>query len=315
MPGKSTADAKQKAAALLARARQGDQAAIAQLQLAASPTGWRQGNRNAAIDAWNQFTPGSDGDLRNISTSHGFLGDAGEAIGKGMKFAAPFAGLIPGVGPLVGAGLAAGGSALGGALNHEKFNLLDTALAGGAGYLGGKANPFGGKPPVGALGASGAGNATQGMAGASQGGFLSDVGNAGVGALPEGGYQAFPGIGGAAGGWTDPGMSAGAPAGGSGGNRSILDRVLGGGGGGGEGGGGWLDKILQYGPLVAGGISNANRQHESDQMMQNAIRGSTDEWNARAPLRQFAQQGILGLPTLQRPDLSAVFADPGNRYG
>lgn len=292
-------DSRQKAAERLKLAQAGDPEAARLLLVAASPGGWRPDQRNAAIEAWNAYSPGTERDLPYMKNPHkGFLG----GLGSVLKIAAPFAGLIPGVGPLVGAGLAAGGSALGGAMHGDRFSLLDTALAGGAGYLGGKWNPLGSRAGAAGMIPSSAGNATQGMGGA--GSALSEVGNANVGAIPGLGYQSWPGLPPMG---TDPGMSAGGQVGGG-----ILDRVLGRGGGG--GGGGWLDKILQYGPMIAGGISNANRQHEADQMMQDAIRGAQSEWTARAPLRDFAMQGIMGLPGLKRPDLSAVFRDEGNPY-
>lgn len=295
--------------ALFARARAGDQAALQEL-------GWRSG---VAADPNPSDKEGSwaTADARNYGQSLlGQLGggftpryeqandgsfNVGRTLGGALKVAAPFAGLIPGVGPLVGAGLAAGGSALGGALHGDRFNLLDTALAGGAGYLGGKFNPFGSR--AGPLGASGLGNATQSGAGIGGQG-LSQVGNAGIGALPEGAYQSFPGL---PGGITDAGMSGGPMGGGGGGG--FLDNIFGGGGG-----GGFLDKVLQYGPGIVGGIGAANRQHESDQMMQDAVRGAQAEWAARAPLRAFSQEQILGLPGIQRPDLASVFADPGNPF-
>ena len=190
----------------------------------------------------------------------GFMG----SLGGVLKTAAPFAGLIPGVGPLLGAGLAAGGSALGGELAGDDFNLGKTLLAGGAGYLGGRMNPFGGGGGGGA--AAGVGNATQSMGAAS-------------------GAGGTPGIAGGGG---------------------ILDRVL--------GGGSMLDKALQYGPLVLGGIASANRQHESDQMMQDAVRGARADYASRAPLRDFAQSQIMGTAGLTAPDLSHIFADPSNPY-
>lgn len=300
--------------ALIARAKAGDPAAIAQFnQAAMDQGGW------ATNDAVNylRLRGGQAGlDLSHLDAGGGFIeprdgGGFVGSLGGVLKTVAPFAGLIPGVGPFLGAGLAAGGSALGGALHGDKFSLLNTALAGGAGYLGGKLNPFGSHAGSGLQAASGLGNATQSGAGAGQG-ALSQIGNAGIGALPESAYESFPGL---PGGWTDAGMSAGAMGGGGGGgNRSILDRILGGGGDGGGGGGGLLDKIFQYGVPILGGIGNAHRQHEADQMMQNAVAGANQEWASRQPLRDFSMQGILGLPSIRAPDLSSAFADPGNPY-
>jgi hypothetical protein len=269
---------------LFAQAKAGDPAALLRLQYL---SGVKDDPATAAKEGW------ATADARNYGKM--LLGQMGQgytpqydqahdgsfqplhAIGGVLKVAAPFAGLIPGVGPMIGAGLAAGGSALGGALHGDRFNLLDTALAGGAGYLGGKLNPFGSHAASYGAGATpGLGNMTQ-----------SGPGVLGTGAgLP-----------------TDPGMSAG-----GGGGGGFLNTLFGG------GGGGILDKALQYGLPILGAAGEAHRQHEADQMMQDAYRQSQAEWLARQPLRDFSQQQILGLPSIQRPDMSKVFADPGNPF-
>jgi hypothetical protein len=192
----------------------------------------------------------------------GFFG----SLGGVLKTAAPFAGLIPGVGPLLGAGLAAGGSALGGELSGDDFNLGKTLLAGGAGYLGGKLNPFGG-----------GGGAVAGAAGT--------------------GTQSMPGIAAQA---STPGYAGGG---------GILGKL-----GIPTGGGGLLDKALQHGPMILGGLAAANRQHEADQMMQEAVRGARQDWQSRAPLRDFASSQIMSTADLQAPDVSHIFADPSNPY-
>lgn len=63
------------------------------------------------------------------------LKGVGKTVGGAMKFAAPFAGLIPGVGPLAAAGLGAGGNLLGRALSGQKTfgDLGQTAMSAGAG--------------------------------------------------------------------------------------------------------------------------------------------------------------------------------------
>lgn len=247
-----------------------DAAALAQLRARAGDdsTGGLATNdaRNHARMLLNTLPGAAPLEYSEARDGGGFVG----SLGGVLKTAAPFAGLIPGVGPLVGAGLAAGGSALGGALHGDKFDLGKTLLAGGAGYLGGKLNPFGTKLPA-APSLAGMGDSTYGPA--------SMVGAAGAAGTP--GYA---------------------------GGGGILSKIgLG-------SGGGLLDKALQYGPLIMGGIAGANRQHESDQMMQNAVRGAQADYASRAPLRDFAQSQILGLPNLEAPDLSHIFNDPSNPY-
>lgn len=178
-------DSVQAAQGLLARARAGDQAAARQLQAAASAGGWRPDHRNAAIDAYNELTPGTEGDLEHMKNPHGFLGDFGKGLGSVLKVAAPIAGMaIPGLGWLGGAALAGGGSALGGALHGDKFNPWKTLLAGGAGAAGQKLNlgqrifGGGGMPnatPASSLSRAGATGTLQGAPG-TEPDFLSKLG-------------------------------------------------------------------------------------------------------------------------------------------
>lgn len=231
--------------------------------------------------------------LDKMDIKHQTSNTLGGVVGR---YIAPAAlAMIPGIGTMTAAGLAAGANAGGQLFQNGRINPVESLTAGAATY-GGRSllnSALGPKP---GMVPSGVGNATQ-----SGGGIgdqtLSQVGNASGGALPGSAYESFPGL--------DPGMSGGDMGGGS-----YLDRIL---GGGGEGSG-FLDKVLKYGPGIVGGIGAANRQHESDQMMQDAVRGAQAEWAARAPLRAFSQEQILGLPGIQRPDMSKVFADPGNPF-
>ena len=224
---------------LAAAARAGDQAALLKLQYLAGvkddpSTTAKEGWATADARNYGKMLLGQMGTgyTPQYDQAHDEAFDLKGKLGGALKFAAPFAGLIPGVGPMLGAGLAAGGSALGGALHGDKFNLLDTALAGGAGYLGGKLNPFGSHAGAGASYAAGA--------------------TPGVGNMTQSG----PGVLGTGAGMpVDPGMSAG-----GGGGGSFLDNILGGGGGGST-----LDKVLQYGVPLLGAAGAAHRQHEQDQ--------------------------------------------------
>jgi hypothetical protein len=65
---------------------------------------------------------------------------------------------------------------------------------------------------------------------------------------------------------------------------------------------------------IGGTVSAIDAQRSADRMRDGAIRGATNEWNARAPLRDASMKGILDLPNVQRPDMSGVFADPSNPY-
>jgi hypothetical protein len=280
--------------ALAVRARQGDRAALQEI-------GWRSGvladpnptdreGSYATADArnWGQhlFADLTPGYTPQYEVANDGSFNLGHALGGILKTAAPFASLIPGVGIPLGAALGAGGSALGGALHGDDFSLGKTLLAGGAGAAGSA--------------------------------LLGGQGFHGIGGIPA---RLGLGGGGAAGG-AAPGMGAGgvmAPGGGlvgtaqavggSGGGGGILQQLFGNGRGGID-----IGRLISTGALVGGTLSAANTQNQANEQRQGAIEGATGEWNDRAPLRAAAMQGILALPNLQRPDLSAIFADPGNPY-
>lgn len=78
----------------------------------------------------------------------------GKAVGGGLKFASPFAALIPGVGPLAAVGLGAAGRALGRALSGQKtLDVGDIARTGALAGLGGVATGGQGFRGLGNLGA------------------------------------------------------------------------------------------------------------------------------------------------------------------
>jgi hypothetical protein len=114
------------------------------------------------------------------------------ALGGALKFAAPFASLIPGVGIPLAAGLGAVGNSAGSLMKGEGFDIGGSLLkgglaAGGSALLGGQGyKGLGGVPQrLGMGGGSPAmGNATQGMAaaaptGGAPGGLISKLGGIG----------------------------------------------------------------------------------------------------------------------------------------
>lgn len=126
-------DSKQAAAGLLARARAGDKDAEAQL-LQASQT-WAPNHRNAAIDAWNELSPGTASDKSHIKNPHkGIGGFIGGALGK----LAPLAAFIPGIGPIAAGAMGAGASMLGSELQGNGLDLGNSLLKGGLAGVGNK---------------------------------------------------------------------------------------------------------------------------------------------------------------------------------
>lgn len=274
----------QTAQALAARAKAGDQAALQQLEQLSGVVG---GGGWATADAQNygrmmlrDILPGYQPSYDKAHDGGGFLSGLGHTLGSVLKIAAPIAGaLIPGVG-MLGAGLiGAGGSAAGGLLHGDPFNLGKTLMAGGGAALGNN------------LLGNGLGGGSSGLWGAAQ---------PATGALTPGGYA------GGAGGVPpyDPGMS-GNPSGGGG----WLGQIFGG-----ADGKIGLGDILGGIGMIGGGISATNAQNKANQERDAAIAGATQDWQSRAPLRSAAQTGLLGLGALKAPDLSSIFADPGNPF-
>ena len=118
------------------------------------------------------------------------------------------------------------------------------------------------------------------------------------------------------------GGSAGAAAGAGGGSSLPADGITGGGGGGLLRGGGLLgtglglDDIQKYGPLVLGGlgaIDAANQSATADKYRGQALQYATQDYNARAPVRQAAiTQSLAPLP--QQRDLSQTLVNRANPY-
>jgi hypothetical protein len=212
----------------------------------------------------------------------------GKTLGGVLKVAAPIAGaLIPGVGMLGAAAIGGLGNAGGQLLQGGKFNLGQSLLSGALG-AGGNAL-LGNGLGAGSSGWLGAAKpAAQAIGGAAQG-----LGPAGVMA---------PG-GGTIGSVATPGISSGSGVFGQlGGFLGGADGKLG------------LNDILTYGGMIGGGISAANAQDQANELRKAALQGAQQEWQTRAPLRNAAQQGLLGLGSLERPDFSQIFADPGNPF-
>lgn len=269
-------DSRTAAAELLAKARAGDQSAAAQLQQATQT--WAPNHRNAAIDAWNELNPGSEGDLGHIKNPHGFLGDFGKTLGSILKVAAPIAGMaIPGLGTLGAMAVGGLGSAAGGALHGDKFNLGKTLMAGGAAAGGNRllGNGLGGMP-----------------SGAAGGGNLSIGGNQ----TQSGGGMAAPG--------------AAAPGGGGGG---IMDKL----GGMFKGADGNVDinKIMTMAGGV-GGFFDARNQAKQGAAFNNAqldlrkqqLAQAQQDYASRAPLRNTAISRLGQMAS--QPMGSSVFRRP-----
>jgi len=276
---------------LAAAARGGDQAALMSLiNLTGGPGDPDPSSNWATADARNygkmllrDILPGYQ---PTYDKAHDGSFSLGGLFGDILKIGAPIAGaLIPGVG-MLGAGLiGAAGSAAGGLVKGEPFNLGKTLLAGAGSAFGNK------------LLGNGLGGGSSGWLGAAHP-SLAPVGA--PGALGPQGVMA-PG-GGSIGAVGTPGIASG------GGVFGDIGRFLGGADGLG------LDDILKYGGMIGGGINAANQQDAANDARKAALSGATQEWAGRAPLRAAAQQGLLGLGDIRRPDLSQIFADPGNPF-
>jgi hypothetical protein len=277
---------------LAAAARGGDQAALSRLlDFTGGPGDPTPGNEWATADARNfgkmllrdiipDYQPVYD-------KAHDGSFSLGKTLGGVLKVAAPIAGaLIPGVGML-------GAAAIGGLGN-----------LGGQALQGGKIN-FGQSLLSGALGAGGNALLGNGL-GAGSSGWLGSAGQ-GAQALGGAGQLGAQGVmapgGGTLGAVGTPGIASG------GGVFGKLGGFLGG-----ADGKIGLNDILSGVGMIGGGISAAGAQDRANDQREAAISGATQEWQQRAPMRDLAQQQLLGLNSIQRPDFSQIFADPGNPF-
>lgn len=69
--------------------------------------------------------------------------------------------------------------------------------------------------------------------------------------------------------------------------------------------------LINTGLAIGSGIEGIQNQNQSNQLTGQALASATDAYNAKAPVRTRA---IQMLSDTSRPDLSRVFADPGNPY-
>lgn len=69
--------------------------------------------------------------------------------------------------------------------------------------------------------------------------------------------------------------------------------------------------IINTGLAIGSGIEGIQNQNQSNQLTGQALASATDAYNAKAPVRTRA---IQMLSDTSRPDLSRVFADPGDPY-
>lgn len=267
-----------------AAAQHGDPQAIQELENMAGMSGTGQGWATADARNYDKMLLGrlGIGGQPQYDQAHDGSFNPVHALGSAMKFAAPFAGLIPGVGLPLGAALGAGGSALGGALHGDKFNLGKTLLAGAAGGAG--SYLMGGEGFHGIGGAPGRLGSLFGIGGH----------NAATAGIAGTGTQSMPGVAGAA--------ATGGGGAGAGGALGTLDRI-----------GSLAGK---YGPMVMGGlgvIGAGKAQSHANALTDQAVQGSMQDWQSRAPVRARAQQLMLG-PMPQAPNLNSSLADYGNPF-
>lgn len=272
---------------LAAKARGGDQAALHQLlDLSGGPgdpnpaTGWgTQDAKNYAQLLLRDLIPGYQPDYGKAQDG-GF--SLGKTLGGVLKVAAPIAALaIPGLGPLASAAIAAGGSAAGGVLSGDKFNLGKTALAGVAGY--------GGNKLLGGQGIKGIGGIPERL---------------GIGGGPDVGGAPMPGgVNPALGNATQSGQGVLASATQTGGKGIFGSGISGG-------------DLMKYLPLASGALGAVGSYQngaKADDLRQKAMGYAEGDYLSRSPFREKALAQV-NQPMPTAPDLSAVFADPGNPY-
>jgi hypothetical protein len=279
---------------LVAKAKAGDPAALAQLKqladLDSEPGGgWatpdaRNYTRLAMQEAG--LVDGSAGYMEK-GDGGGFLGSVKSVGGDLLKYGAPVAAMaIPGIGPLAAAGIAAGGNTLGRAVKGDPFSLQSLVLSGAAGA--------GGNMLLGGQGFKGISSIGQrmGMGGAAPGGAAPGAASP---ALTSQGVMA-------------PGGGTIGAVGGAGGVANAA--------GSGFSMGKAMDAVERFGPLVVGGLGAY--QTMQDQSKANALRDrgiamAEKDYDARAPFRMRASE-FATMPMPSRPDLSSIFNDPGNPY-
>lgn len=214
----------------------------------------------------------------------GTLGKAGQqaklAVGKAAKMAAPIASFAN---PALGALLAGAGTALD--TSQGKVGLTDIALNAGMNYAGGKL----------AKGALGKLKLPSSLARTP--GIVPEAGSGGGQNLLQRLIGSVTGTGG---------------------EGNMVQRLLGsltqGGGKDGQGEWGMLgdflsdpNKLLMGGSVVASALGN----RETRQQRERAMKYATDSFDRRAPLRD---AGMAAALNPARPDLSAIYANPGNAY-
>lgn len=81
------------------------------------------------------------------------------------------------------------------------------------------------------------------------------------------------------------------------------------------GGSGILDSVMKYGPLVTGALGTYGAYQDAskaNQLRDAATNLVQQDYAGRAPFRLAATQALTRTPV--RPDLSNIFADPGNPF-
>jgi hypothetical protein len=269
-----------KADELLARAKAGDQAALAQLQQLAgddSTGGWATNDARNYTRMLLEENKLGDYNYSEARDGGGFWGSVKSVGGDLLKYGAPVgAAFIPGIGPLAAAGIAAGGNTAGRAIQGDPFSLKSALLSGAAGA--------GGNMLLGGQGVGG----IKGIPGR-----LGFGGGAAAPGAPGTGTQSMPGaMGGSA-----PAGAAGVP----GAGFSL---------------GGALDTVGRYGPLAIGALGayqTMQDQSNANELRERGIKMAEQDYAARAPFRmraaEFAQR-----PEPTRQDLSSIFYDEGNPF-
>lgn len=285
LPGLTTANQ-----TLAARAKAGDSAAIAQLTALARPDlgndltyqSAPQGQRNTLNFARDQLNQDTGTNLAPVQGKS--VGDAlGELGGDALKYGSALgASLIPGIGPLAAGAIAAGGNSLGQVIHGDKFNPLGAALSGVAGGAG-SALLNGGASALGGIPAAPSAAGLPGIGDVSSIGLSGAAGGAGAALAPVAGAGAA--------------SAAGAV-------PSALSL------------GGIIKTVGKNLPLIGGvlgTITGASQQNHANDLQNQAIQAATQDWNARAPVRQAAITRALA-PLPAAPDLSYIYANSSNPY-
>lgn len=71
------------------------------------------------------------------------------------------------------------------------------------------------------------------------------------------------------------------------------------------------DELLKAGIIIAGGREAIQNSQKANELMEQGLGMAKEDYASRAPFREAGRQNMLDPRT---PDLSSIFADPGNPY-